>query len=352
MKKKKVISEDRPVSSKCPDNTAFKQQRLPAWKPVLTPEPVISSCFIIGFFCLAVGISWIVATANVKEIRINYSNHCSHCTQLRENASNSEQPCNCLLNFAITEQMSGDVFLYYGLINFYQNHRLYVLSRYDSQLLGRNVTQDIASYKNCAPFTTYKDGTPMAPCGAIANSMFNDTISLLYHPDTTTTVQVPFLRTGNTWWSDKNVKFKNPEGDLVQAFAGTAKPPYWKNPAYLLDTEDPHNNAYINDDFINWMRVSAFPTFTKLYRRLSRVQQFSDGLPSGNYSYSIDYNFVVSKINGQKFVLLTTLSWCGGSNMFLGIAYAVTGAVVILAAAAIFAVHLRNRKQEKSYFKK
>lgn len=25
----------------------------------------------------------------------------------------------------------------------------------------------------CAPFTTYQNGTPMAPCGAIANSMFN-----------------------------------------------------------------------------------------------------------------------------------------------------------------------------------
>lgn len=29
--------------------------------------------------------------------------------------------------------------MYYGLQNFYQNHRRYVMSRSDAQLLGRNV---------------------------------------------------------------------------------------------------------------------------------------------------------------------------------------------------------------------
>ncbi|XP_053560544.1 cell cycle control protein 50C [Bombina bombina] len=354
MKIKKVTPGEKSVPLKCPDNTAFKQQRLPSWKPSLNAQSVIPCTFIIAIFCLAVGISWIVTASYIKEIRINYSNYCTHCTELRENASNYAKPCNCIINFSVPEKIQGDVFIYYGLSNFHQNLRRYVVSRYDSQLLGENVTntESIQKHANCAPFTTYSDGTPMAPCGATANSMFNDTITLLYRKDTTSTIQVPLLRTGNTWWTDKNVKFKNPEGDLTQAFAGTGKPPYWQKPAYLLDPDESHNNAYINDDFINWMRVAAFPTFKKLYRRLSRVQQFSDGLPAGNYSYSIEYNFVVSKIKGQKHVILTTLSWCGGCNMFLGVAYTVTGGVLILASVFMYFVHLKRRKREKSYFKK
>ncbi|XP_056415260.1 cell cycle control protein 50C-like [Hyla sarda] len=352
-KKKKEENKDVPTS-KCPDNTAFKQQRIPAWKPTLTPESVLSSFFIIGLFCLAVGISWIVATTNVKEIWITYSDNCSYCTQLRENSSNSETPCSCFVQFSVKEKIEGDVFFYYGLSNFFQNHRRYVASRYDAQLLGRNVTtkESIEKGSYCAPFSAYNNGTPMAPCGAIANSMFNDTIRLIYQPEPTSpVVEVPLLKTGNTWWSDKNVRFSNPKpkDNLVQAFAGSARPPYWQKPASALDSLDPNNNGYINDDFINWMRVAALPSFRKLYRRLSRVNQFSDGLPAGNYSFIIEYNFPVSRFGGKKHVILSTLSWCGGSNMFLGIAYTVTGAAIVLTAFAMLAVHLKKRKPKKTF---
>ncbi|CAJ0916624.1 unnamed protein product, partial [Ranitomeya imitator] len=203
----------------------------------------------------------------------------------------------------------------------------------------------------CAPFSVYENGTPMAPCGAIANSMFNDTIILVYHPDSSSIIHVPMLKTGNTWWSDKNVKFSNPKpkDNLVQAFAGSARPPYWQKPAYALDA-DPNNNGYKNDDFINWMRVAAFPFFRKLYRRLSRVEAFTDGLPAGNYSFVIDYNFPVSMFGGKKHVILSTLSWCGGNNMFLGIAYTVTGAAIVLTAFVMLGVHLKKRKKPKRPF--
>ncbi|XP_040194631.1 cell cycle control protein 50C-like [Rana temporaria] len=349
-KKKKEEKEDLPVS-KCPDNTAIKQQRLPAWRPLLTAESVLSTFFIIGLFCLAVGISWIVATTNVKEIWINYSDSCSECTKLRLNSSNSEKPCSCTVNFSVKENFPGDVFMYYGLSNFFQNNRRYVISKYDAQLLGRNVTntESIQKLSYCAPFSAYNNGTPMAPCGAIANSMFNDTISLFYLPDSSTKITVPLLKTGNTWWSDKNVKFNNPkpQDNLKQAFAGSARPHNWQKPAYELDPNDPNNNGYKNDDFINWMRVAAFPSFRKLYRRLSRVQPFSNGLPAGNYTYVIDYNFPVSRFGGRKYAILSTLSWCGGSNMFLGIAYTVTGAAIILTAFVMLAVHLKQRQKKK-----
>ena len=59
--------------------------------------------------------------------------------------------------------------VYYGLTNFFQNHRSYVKSRDDSQLLG-----DVGKKPSddCKPFQD-EAGKPYIPCGAIANSLFS-----------------------------------------------------------------------------------------------------------------------------------------------------------------------------------
>uniref|UniRef100_A0A672TI40 Cell cycle control protein n=1 Tax=Strigops habroptila TaxID=2489341 RepID=A0A672TI40_STRHB len=336
--------EARP--SRCPDNSAFKQQRLPAWKPQLTIATVLSTFFVTGMLCLSVGVCLILSANSVREFQIDYSDKCSDCSELRENSSNWNKECHCSVNFTLEEDILGDVFMYYGLQNFYQNHRRYVLSRSDAQLLGENVNN---SY--CSPFTTYQNGTPMAPCGAIANSMFNDTIDLFYNLNSSV-IQVPLLKTGNSWWTDKNVKFRNPKSyNLSSAFAGTARPPYWQKPVYLLDEEDERNNGYVNNDFIIWMRVSAFATFRNLYRRVSRIRQFANGLPAGNYTFNISYNFPVTKFKARKHVILSTVVWSGGSNPFLGIAYVVSGAAATLAGFVITAIHLKLRKRKTCFQK-
>ncbi|XP_071614724.1 cell cycle control protein 50C-like isoform X3 [Heliangelus exortis] len=204
--------------SRCPDNSAFKQQKLPAWKPQLTLATVLSTFFLTGALCLSVGVCLILSANSVREIQIDYSDRCSDCSKLRENTSNWNKECYCFVNFTLKEDILGDVFMYYGLQNFYQNHRRYMVSRSDAQLLGQNVNIQ-KSY--CAPFTTYQNGTPMAPCGAIANSMFNDTIDLFYNINSSV-VQVPLLKTGNSWWTDKNVKFRNPKSyNVSSAFAAS-----------------------------------------------------------------------------------------------------------------------------------
>ncbi|NWU92690.1 CC50C protein, partial [Upupa epops] len=338
--------EARP--SRCPDNSAFKQQKLPAWKPQLNIATVLSTFFLTGAFCLSVGVCLVLSANSVREVQIDYSDPCSDCSKLRENSSNWNKECHCSVNFTLKEDIAGDVFMYYGLQNFFQNHRRYMTSRSDAQLLGRSVN---IQNSRCAPFATYRNGTPMAPCGAIANSMFNDTLDLFYNINSSV-IQVPLLKTGNSWWTDKNVKFRNPNAyNLSAAFAGTARPPYWQKPVYLLDEEDERNSGYINDDFIVWMRVSAFATFRNLYRRVSRTRQFADGLPAGNYTVRIAYNFPVSKFKGRKHVILSTVVWSGGSNPFLGIAYLVSGTAATLMGLGITAVHV-NLSKKKTYFQK
>lgn len=67
--------------------------------------------------------------------------------------------------------------MYYGLTNYYQNHRRYVKSRDDEQLLGR---LSVMPSSDCTPFGYTDDGKPIAPCGAIANSLFNGKEHLTY----------------------------------------------------------------------------------------------------------------------------------------------------------------------------
>uniref|UniRef100_A0A8B9GNK0 Transmembrane protein 30C n=1 Tax=Astyanax mexicanus TaxID=7994 RepID=A0A8B9GNK0_ASTMX len=151
----------------------------------------------------------------------------------------------------------------------------------------------------CEPFAHDEHGEPIAPCGAIANSMFNDSFTLTYHPPDGAEVPVPLYRRGITWYTDKNVKFRNPPTNttLQLAFQGTAQPLFWQQPVYELDPADPSNNGFINDDLIVWMREAAFPNFKKLYGILIRAETpFSEGLPAGNYSVNIIYSILYTNI--------------------------------------------------------
>merc|ERR1712141_345102 len=107
---------------------------------------------------------------------------------------------------------------YYALTNFYQNHRRYVKSRDEKQLLG-----DIEKIPDdeCNPYEKVEGfpDLPVVPCGAIANSLFNDKIDLEYNPKEGPPVKVDLLRHGIAWESDKKYKFKNPvipEGQTLQ----------------------------------------------------------------------------------------------------------------------------------------
>ena len=63
--------------------------------------------------------------------------------------------------------------MYYGLSNYYQNHRRYVKSRDDEQLLGNIINPDDLN-NDCDPYKTEEQTDKgYAPCGAIANSLFN-----------------------------------------------------------------------------------------------------------------------------------------------------------------------------------
>lgn len=81
----------------------------------------------------------------------------------------------CIIDFTIPQTMTAPVFLYYRLTGFYQNHRQYIKSFDADQLSGKPVSGSGLG-TNCNPLAVTEDGTPIYPCGLIANSMFNGTI--------------------------------------------------------------------------------------------------------------------------------------------------------------------------------
>ncbi|XP_030642310.1 transmembrane protein 30C [Chanos chanos] len=336
-----------------PDNSAFKQQRLPAWTPSLTAHTVLPIFFCLSLVCMLLGVWLLITVQQTYQLKMDYTdtNSCSKCFDLRKNSSKAQEICHCTVSLTIPEDVMGDVFFYYGLINFHQNLRRYMTSRDIAQTLGRKRSlKSPSSY--CAPFNYDENKVPIAPCGAVANSMFNDSFTVNYHLRDGSTVPVPLYRKGITWYTDKNVKFRNPKSSnetLAQIFNGTSRPLFWQKPVYELDPSDPNNNGFINDDLIVWMREAAFPNFKKLYGILNRSERpFTSGLPAGNYSIDITYNFPVQYFRGRKEVVISTVTWFGGQNHFLPIAYLVTAGLIFVTAAALTAVYLKVGKNGKN----
>jgi len=287
--------------AKKPSNTDFKQQKLPAWQPILTPIPVIVSFLIIGVIFIPVGYVLFLASESVTEV-----------------ISESYESCGTICNVTFRNMnMQPPIYVYYKLENYYQNHRRYVKSRNDAQLRGQQVLA-LSDLSDCAPYVSY-DGSSSPnefylPCGLIARSLFNDTFIL----STGNGSLIPVSTDGVAWQSDIDTKFNNPP----KGTPGIRVIPDFKNV-----------------DFIVWMRTAALPTFRKLWRVVNEPMV-------GDVVVHIRNNYEVTSFGGKKYIVISTTSWLGGKNPFLGYAYMVVGGVCILLAIIFGLKHLISGRRQ------
>eukprot|EP00475_Leptophrys_vorax_P007482 TRINITY_DN1472_c0_g1_i1.p1 TRINITY_DN1472_c0_g1~~TRINITY_DN1472_c0_g1_i1.p1 ORF type:complete len:320 (-),score=81.09 TRINITY_DN1472_c0_g1_i1:36-995(-) len=303
-------------ASKRPEDSDFKQQRLKAWQPILTPQWVIGSFAFIGILFPIIGAILLVTSKQVVQVEHQYSDVCSLNT-------------TCQVNITIPANMNSPVYFYYKLTNFYQNHRRYVKSKSTSQLMGNS---DSSLSSNCDPLVTNPNShKTLYPCGLIAGSYFTDKFAAEING-----TAVSWTGTGIAWTSDVTTKFKS------RAITADETNIVLQNG---VNVTLPAVNV---EEFIVWMRVAGLPTFKKLNRIINQDLKAGEVL-----TVTISNNYDVSTFSGTKSIVISTTTWLGGKNDFLGYAYIVVG-LICLALAGLFLIkHMRSPRAigDMEYFK-
>ncbi|KAJ8102300.1 ligand-effect modulator 3 family [Lipomyces tetrasporus] len=360
-----VRTTEKKPKSRRPPNTAFRQQRLKAWQPILTPKTVLPIFFAVGIIFAPIGALLLWASYRIQEINIDYT-YCADAgpdfapiptpyvsshfrsgapeqaaqwrTYVNESAPTGQQSY-CRIRFAVESEMSSPILVYYRLTNFYQNHRRYVQSIDEDQIEGKaKSAADLKSDDLCKPLIVNDEGKPYYPCGLIANSYFNDTFSSpvfmgnvdIGSPFTTDNVTYEMTDEGIAWSNDKK-RFKK-----TQYNASEVVPP----PNWVLSYPDGYTDENLPDisqweSLQNWIRTAGLPTFSKLVLR-------NDSTPMqvGIYEMDIGLRFPTTVYGGTKTLVISTRSVVGGRNPFLGIAYLVVGGLCVVLGLLFTLRHL------------
>ena len=293
-------------------NSRFKQQNLPAWRPVPTILTIVIVFAFFGIFMIILGIVLLVYSSKIKTAEVDYTD------------------CNinlyCNKKITIEDDIDAPVFIYYQLDGFYQNARRYIRSKEIDQLTG----DDIKKHDNCEPAEKNKDmGFPAnktaldgsdlddnsfaVPCGLMAKTFFNDSYTFKIGDE-----NLKVDETNIAFEKDKKIYDKNPD-----------KSRQW------IDMTDEH--------FLVWMRPSGLPNPRKLWGRINRDLKKGEII-----DVTINNKYYVSHYRGKKKLVLRNATKFGGKNKFLGISYLVVGILSIL-CAIFFPIGYKFQMQKEKY---
>lgn len=355
----------KPYMLQRPANTALRQQRLKAWHPLLTHATVLPLLVGISVLFAIIGAVAYWSVEQVNELTIDYTD----CRKLPPNQAPVDIPADkvwyhfhnlntsayappqwsvtpipvpegnpeayrCTVSFSVPNELTGGVFLYYRLTNFYQNHRRYLKSVDYEQLLSKPRTAKQLHDGQCKPVgRDPATGKGIYPCGLIANSMFNDTFSDPVLLDAASQpVRNYTMSEKGIVWSGEYKRYEPPTynaSDIVP-------PPFWQGATGPYGYPNGYQEGQVfnpreDEHFQVWMRTASFPTFRKLYKRND-----DEPMAVGRYRVTIDDNYPVAMYDGTKAMIISTTTWVGGRNLELGLLH-ISVAVLCFALALFLA---------------
>ncbi|KAL2483813.1 ALA-interacting subunit 3 [Forsythia ovata] len=310
-------------NSKRPKYSRFTQQELPACKPILTPKWVISAFLLVSVVFIPIGVVSLFASQDVVEIVDRYDSDCIPAGARNNKVGfiQGSQVKTCNRTLRVPKRMKQPIYVYYQLDNFYQNHRRYVKSRSDQQLRSPRNENDTSA---CKPEEN-ANGMSIVPCGLVAWSLFNDTYNFTHNNQ-----QLAINKRDISWKSDRDRKF----GKEVY-------PKNFQNGTLIGGAHlDPSKPLSEQEDLIVWMRTAALPTFRKLYGKIETDLQAGDVI-----DVTLENNYNTYSFDGKKKLVLSTTSWLGGKNDFLGIAYLTVGGLCFFLAMVFIIIYLVKPRQ-------
>lgn len=389
----------KPEKSQRPVSSAYWQQRLTSWDPVLTPFSIITLLIVLGLILVPSGVVMLNGSNTTFDLQIQYGGEGTAQTLKDVLSPNNiyKDEASATVDFTLESDLDGPLYLYYQITNYHQNNIKYSSSVNWNQMQGQKMA--LKDLKVCEPADKTSDDVPLNPCGLISSSFFTDGYAVTkWTRGEESLSTLPVITTDDiTGPLDKSL-FAKPKGykELVlentcgctnsgtvttgcSTISTTPHPDgtssTWKcysDPscqssnqcatAYYYPDED--NNQYLYEQypgiisplkgvedphFMNWMNIAALPTFRKLYGVIKP--------PSGKKFKANDViTFMISQrpsaanskgtsaanvaaFKGTKSLVLSADGALGVKNPGLGVTYIVSGSCMLLAAIVFFIKH-------------
>jgi len=359
--------EAEPEKSRRPNPSPWLQQTVPGYQPLLTPQKITLTLLALGVAGIAVGLG--IRANDQSELSVQYGGNGNPHKNKDCNIERANEGRVCTVTLKVKTKMKAPVHVYYELDNFYQNHNRYLTSLNEYQLTGKE-GMDSSDLSSCVPLKK-NETRILNPCGVIANSLFNDVITL-------ETDGLHMRETNLAWKSDHHDRFKQPSDfrwsatdqdvsgciktlcpddlcndamgrtgcmgyvcqggdfDAGKCSAGQNTVYYYRKPdkyQYLYETFPEVVSPLVgvkNEHFQVWMRLGGLRNFRKPYGRITKDLSKGDKI-----TFKIVNNYDVKSFSGKKKIILATAGVLGNKARSLWESFVYSG-VGCAAIAIIF----------------
>ncbi|XP_073948300.1 cell cycle control protein 50A-like isoform X1 [Choristoneura fumiferana] len=294
---------------------------------------ILPFILIAGLVLVPVGIGFLCAvntTDTVKE-ELEYFQNCrdEDYNYPCNNIPADQSKCSCTVQFNLTQDITGDITVYYELVTFDQTDSSYANSRDNDQLSGH---PSAVPSTNCGDFR-YDQDKPIFPCGKIADTMFNDSftkLSLQSDPEKPLTINITY----DGLLTEDTITYHNPPADV---WANFTKPRSWLVKTGNVWEIGPKSIGVENPAFRAWMN-------TNLKRK--PVWKVADNiLPTGPYKLFIDIFYPAQAYNGsRKFIIEGVYPISRLSYVIIGSLALIVGIIALVFSLVLIIISKRQEK--------